>query len=113
MKKTLIFSLSTINNAGFYNDLMKELSKRDLLKGRNLQLPFKREVDNFDLPIGGFCSLQYSTNPNRQLVLSVDNYFSEINRDFSQQDSFVYLKFANFVNFNAKEVADYLEAEWT
>lgn len=113
MKKTLIFSLSTINNSSFYNDLMKELSKRDLLKGRNLQLPFKREVDNFDLPIGASCSLQYSAKPNRQLVLSVDDYLLEINRDFSQQNNFVYLKFSSFVNFNAKEIADYLETEWT
>ena len=113
MKIVLVLNLSTMRESGLYNDLMKEFSGRDSLKGKDLCSLFKREVDKFDLPVGSSCFLQYGKNSNRQLAFTVDRYSSEINRDFSQQNNFVYLKFSNFGDYDAKEIIDYLELEWS
>lgn len=113
MKTVLVLKLSTMKELSLYNEFLEEFSKRDSLKGKDLGSLFKREVDKFDLPVGSSCFLQYGKDTERQLVFTVDRYYSEINRDFSQQNNFVDLKFSYFFDYDAKEIIDYLEAEWS
>ncbi|NCB20544.1 MAG: hypothetical protein EOM88_01285 [Clostridia bacterium] len=91
---------------------MKEFSKRTALKGKDLYTHFKREVAQFDLPVGSACFLQYGEKIESQLAFIVDRYSLEISKDFSHQNNFVFLKFKNFVSYDAKEIVDYLEEEW-
>lgn len=114
MKKILVLDFSSLEDSGFCIDLEAEFSKkRALFNGKGIRFyHFEREINQFDLPVNSECFFGYNDNPDDSLAFKVDRYSFEANSNFSKQKVFVYLKFSNFVGYNAKEIVDYLEKEW-
>lgn len=115
MKKILVLGFSSLPSSSLAPDLLEEFSQSIVFRGENLALcNLMKEVDQFDLPVGSVCFLQYDQDSNdASFAFRVSKYAAEINRNFSEWKIFVYLEFSNFVGFDPKKIVNYLETEWS
>ncbi len=110
MKKILVLSFASLKDSSLCNELEEEFSRRELFRGKSLSYThFKKEVNQFDLPVGSPCILSYGDNSEESLVFNVERYSVEVNKDFSVQTNFVYLNFRNFCGCNSKKLLTILK----
>lgn len=111
MKKILILDFSSLLPSNpYYSQLEEEISMRPAFQGKKMRfIKLRREVEQFDLPVGSSCFLWLN---GVCLVFKVDDYSFVTNEDFSMCTTSVSLKFSNFSGFNARGIFDYFEKEW-
>ena len=112
-RKILFLRFSTLRESSYWQELEEEFSKSIIFSGKKLSESwFKREVDQFDLPVDSTCFLSYDFSEDSSMAFKVNGYSSEIDKDFFLQTIFIYLEFTNFVDYNAEKIVSYLEKNW-